>query len=68
INILTTSRFAILEAHGQFIDDDGEEHHIAKRDFQNLLITNTLVHPITGEIISDAGTMVLPYFSLRGDV
>ncbi len=62
INFLTSSRWALLEAHGQFVADDGSEFSLDDDDFQHLLATGELIHPATGDPVPDARTKVMPYF------
>lgn len=64
VHFLTSSRFAILEAHGQLVDDDGEEYTLEDADFSELLKSGDLVHPLTGEPVLDAKEKVMPFFEL----
>lgn len=63
-NFLTSSTVAIFNVHAQFTDHTGEKFKLENEVFDNLLSTNSLVHPKTGETIKNAGEMVVPYFSL----
>ncbi|TLP57486.1 hypothetical protein FEE96_19055 [Parasedimentitalea maritima] len=64
VHFLTSSRYALLEAHGQLIDDDGDEYPLEDVDFNEVLKSGFLVHPGTGEIVIDAKDKVMPYFAL----
>lgn len=64
VHFLTSSRFALLEAHGQLIDDDGGEYTLEDEDFSELLKSGELVHPQTGELVHDAREKVMPFFEL----
>jgi len=64
LNILTTSQFAIFEAHGLFIDGDGKEYDLDSEELNAVIYNGELVHPDSGELILDAGKMVCPYFAL----
>jgi hypothetical protein len=64
VHFLTSSRFAFLEAHGQLIDDEGDEYPLEDFDFNEVLKSGFLIHPKTGEIVSDARDKVMPYFAL----
>jgi hypothetical protein len=65
VNFLTSSKCAMLEAHGQFVDDDGEEYELEDADFQRLLLTGDLIHPHTGEDVRSPRDKVTPVFTLR---
>lgn len=67
VNFLTSSKYAILEAHGQFVDDDGEEFELSDIDFQRLLLIGELIHPRTGEQVHRPRDKVTPVFTLRGN-
>lgn len=64
VSFLTSSKCAILKAHGHFVDDNGEEYELEDADFQRLLITGKLIHPRTGEEIFRPRDKVTPVFSL----
>lgn len=69
LTILTAGKFSLFTPYGIFVDREGSEFPIRGLDFQNLLITNTLVHPSTGEIIVNARQHVAPVFeAMRGEV
>lgn len=61
---LTSSTHSMLTAHGQFIDDNGDEFPLDDEQFQMALKTNTVVHPRSGELINDANSQVSPYFAM----
>ena len=65
VSFLTSSKFAVLEAHGHFIDDDGEEFELEDADFHRLLTTGELIHPRTGEEVCRPRDKVTPTFALR---
>ncbi|WP_187428230.1 hypothetical protein ROLI_003760 [Roseobacter fucihabitans] len=67
VSFLTSSKCAILDAHGQFIDDDGEEYELEDADFQRLLMTGELAHPNTGENVDNPRDKVTPVFALRNE-
>lgn len=64
VYFLTSSRHSILSAHGQFIDDNGDEYPLDDLQFKQVIKTNTVVHPQSGEIVEDANSQVSPYFVL----
>jgi len=64
VYFLTSSTFSILTAHGQFIDENGDEFPLDDDQFQSVLMTNTVVHPRSGEIVKGAKSLVSPYFAL----
>lgn len=65
VSFLTSSKYAILAAHGHFVDDNGEEFELEDADFQRLLVTGELVHPRTGEEVGHPRDKVSPVFALR---
>lgn len=65
VSFLTSSKCAILEAHGHFVDDEGEEFELEDSDFQRLLVTGELTHPRTGEDVYQPRDKVTPVFALR---
>ena len=65
VSFLTSSKCAILEAHGHFVDDDGEEYELEDSDFQRLLVTGELIHPRTGEEVFRPRDKVTPVFALK---
>ena len=68
LNVLTTSRFAILDAGGFLVDEDDESFELTPEQLEEVVRSNTLVHPIKGEAVKDAAKKVCPFFSLKEDV
>lgn len=64
VQFLTSSRFHLLSAHGQFVDDDGSEYTLEAHEFNQVLLDGTFVHPTTGNILKNARDMVIPFFVL----
>ncbi|SSC71456.1 unnamed protein product [Ciceribacter sp. T2.26MG-112.2] len=49
VNLLTSSRLAILESHAMLVDDDDTEHELSVEEFAEARKSGTLIHPETGE-------------------
>lgn len=62
INILASTRIAALDAHAMLVDDDNEEHEIEPSELASAQATGTLIHPETGEKVSDYEEKVFPFF------
>ncbi|WP_313350486.1 hypothetical protein [Paracoccus sp. (in: a-proteobacteria)] len=67
IHFLTSSQWAILKAHGQLIDECGEEFTLSDQDFSDVLAINEVTHPKTGERIQNAQVIVMPFFELKAE-
>jgi len=64
VQFLTSSQFHLLAAHGQFVDDDGDEYTLEAEEFDEVLLNGTMVHPSTGHVLKDARDSVVPFFVL----
>lgn len=67
LSVLCTFEGAILEMHGYLDDDDEGQLHLEDEDFQGLLFTGKLVHPVTGDLVDDPLEHVRFFYSLRSD-
>ncbi len=67
VNFLSSSEFAILEPHGLFVDESGDEFQLSTEEFDLLLSSNELVHPNTGQLVSNPKGMVCPFFVMSLD-
>lgn len=67
LSILCTFKGAILEMHGYLDDEDDGQLHLEDEDFQGLLFTGNLVHPVTGDLVDDPLGHVRFFYSLRKD-
>lgn len=68
IAILTTSTYAILNAHGMFVDKQGNEYELSREEFQSALSDGVIAHPDTGEYIDNAKDHLLLYYSCNDAV
>lgn len=62
VAFLTSSRFAVLHPRGQLVDEEGNEFTLDNDEFQELIVSGTVVHPKTGEVIQNAKELVIPFF------
>lgn len=65
VQFLTSSTYSVLHAHGQFVDIDGSEFTLSDQEFNEVLLSGSLIHPRTGDEIKDARGDVIPFFSLN---
>ena len=65
LSIHSTFEEAILEVHGFLYDDDAGQIHLDDEAFKELIETDKLVHPETGELVSDPMHHVHLYYSVR---
>lgn len=63
INLLTSSRLAILESHAMLVDDDDTEHELTAEEFAEARKTGVLIHPETGKAVHDFEEHLIPFFS-----
>lgn len=61
---LTSSSDALLQPYGIFVDNDGNEFVIKGDSFDDLVVTNTLVHPEDGNLVSNPASKVAPVFEV----
>jgi hypothetical protein len=62
IQILTSTKLAILDSKAMFVDDDSEEHELTDDEFAEAMRTGEFVHPETGELVPDYARHVFPFF------
>lgn len=63
VNLLTSSRLAVLEPHAMLVDDDDTEHELSPEEFAEARRTGLLIHPETGEQVPDFESHVIPFFT-----
>lgn len=63
VNLLTSSRLAILESHAMLVDEDDTEHELSVEEFAEARKTGTLIHPETGEPVPNFESHVVPFFA-----
>ncbi len=61
VNILTGS-LSLLDVHGLLIDEYEREYDLDDDEFAAARTTNSVVHPETGQIITNAAAHIVPYF------
>lgn len=66
--ILTQSEFAVFTAGGEFIDELGQRHLLSSDEFQGVLASDTLLHPVTRVEVSRASEHVVPCFALKASL
>src|SRR3569623_230796 len=59
INILAGSSLALLDAHAFFVDDARNQYDLDDDEFELARATNEVVHPDTGELISNASAHLI---------
>jgi hypothetical protein len=64
--LLTSSPGAIFDVRGKLLDDD--EILLTAEQFDTIVQKNTILHPLTGELIINAREHVQPIFFLRHGV
>jgi len=62
LTILVSSRVAALDAHALFVDEDQLEHELTPEELAQARATGRLVHPETGELVSEFESKVIPFF------
>ncbi|RVN00440.1 hypothetical protein CN120_23415 [Sinorhizobium meliloti] len=62
IAILVNSKVAALDTWALFTDEHGEEHEITPKDFSDIRRTGVLVHPESGELVTDFEDHIMPFF------
>lgn len=62
VAILAGSRISALDAHALFIDDNEEEFELSSEDFDLVNTSGQLIHPETGQAVSNARSKVVPFF------
>jgi hypothetical protein len=64
IQILSSSRLAVLDVKALYVGDDVDEAGLLLSDeeFAHAQKTGELAHPETGELVEDAGAHILPFF------
>ncbi|MFH5923823.1 hypothetical protein [Roseomonas xinghualingensis] len=72
VTILVSSKIHALDTHTLFIDDNQAEHEIDPEDLRDAKLSGTLVHPVSGELVSNYEAHLVPFFvpspKLRGIV
>ncbi|WP_231600324.1 DEAD/DEAH box helicase [Stutzerimonas frequens] len=66
--ILVQSEYAIFRASAEFIDEEDRHHALSADDFQRVLDVDTVLHPVTREVVARASERVVPFFELEGDI
>ena len=64
VNLLSTHRNALLNPHMMFVEVDGDEFEISADEYQTALNDGFLVHPETGDLVSDFNNRLFPFFTL----
>ena len=62
LTILVSSRVTALDARGLLVDDDNSEHELSAEELAEARLTGQLVHPETGELVSEFEARVIPFF------
>jgi hypothetical protein len=62
MTILVSSRIAALDARALLVDDDQSEHELNPQELAEARATGRLVHPETGELVSEFESKVIPFF------
>ncbi len=57
-----TGSLSLLDVHGLFIDEHEREYDLEDADFAAARSTNSVVHPETGELVTNAAAHIVPYF------
>jgi len=63
LSILCDDKIAALEAHAWFIDEDENEHELDPVELSCAFATGKLVHPVSGELLSDFTSQLVPYYA-----
>lgn len=63
INILTSSKLGLLEAHALFVDENEEEYELTGTELEQALQFGELAHPESGELVSNFQERIFPYFA-----
>jgi|GEM_PF-3202264 len=66
--ILTQSQYAVFRTSAEFVDEKNNLHPLSSDEFQRVLDTDTLTHPVTGEELTQASAHVVPFFELETDL
>lgn len=61
--ILVSSNVAALDTHALLVDDDETEHEIDPDELGRARETGRLVHPMTGDLVADFESRVIPFFA-----
>ena len=62
LNILVSSRVHALDARALFVDEHQTEHEVDLEELDAARQSGVLVHPISGEMISNYEAHVIPFF------
>ena len=66
--ILTQSEFSILRSGGELIDENGDRFTLSAEEFQQVLDTDTIIHPHTKAELRHAQQQVVPIFRVVTDL
>lgn len=66
--ILVQSEYAIFRASAEFIGEDDRRHELSAEDFQSVLDVDSVLHPVTREVVARASERVVPFFELERDI
>ena len=62
ITILASSKIAVLDPKALFIDDDETEYEISTEELADAQESGALVHPYTGETLTNFESKIMPFF------
>lgn len=62
IQILTSTKLAVLDAKAMFVDADAEEYELSEEEFSKALRSGEFVHPETGALVPDYEDHLFPFF------
>lgn len=65
INYLTQAEESVLDARGIFLYGDELEYELSPIEFSNVVKSNFLIHPISGEVVENPRKYVFPFFSFE---
>ena len=67
LSILCTMKRPLLSMHG-YLDLQEGQHHLDDAEFDDLLQSGFLIHPVTGEAIPEPLEHVRIFYSVRDDI